>query len=151
MSFWKFFSSIDLIIYFRVPHNTLRLLPKFCIDYSFQMLPSASKNKSFKSSQCKPTKKIKEKIYKMLWLRLHLSMCLLMAIFNYTTMFYSVMLQALTLLDLDCFFRFMSRFSVSNFFKWDVKRTCQQNRLSQHEYNYSAKQGRLLLVFTKMF
>lgn len=73
----------------------------------------------------------------MLWLRLYLCMCL--DYFYYNTMFYSVMLQALTLLDLDCFFGFMSRFSVSNFFKWEVKRTWKQNRLSQHEYNYFEK------------
>ena len=29
------------ILYFRIPHNTLCLPPKFCINYSFQMLLGA--------------------------------------------------------------------------------------------------------------
>ena len=33
-----FCSSIKSILYFRIPHNTLCLPPKFCINYCFQML-----------------------------------------------------------------------------------------------------------------
>ena len=31
-------NTIFAILYFRIPHNTLCLPPKFCINYCFQML-----------------------------------------------------------------------------------------------------------------